>query len=263
MKIIINGFALALVCGALATAASAQPGSSSNVSQSTANSNNNSPSNSSDTYSTPHTANASDASNVNNPANQNNAANGAASTTAPATTTDTTRSATTTDTSSSADTSAASDMNTPAGTLSHHDKAFIMKVAHASTNEVALAQLAADHSASADVKAFAQQMITDHGQANNELMALASQKGVDISKAVEKGQKEDVDSLSAKNGADFDKAYMKNQLHAHEETVKLFKKESEDGKDADVVAFANKYLPILTGHCEKAKSIKMSVDQGS
>ena len=253
MKNILNCIAAALSFGALVAVAQAQSGTSSNVSNSAQNNNNNSPSNSSDTYSTPASS-----SSV-NPATQKNTVNGAdtTGTSSSATTSSANSPATTTTTSS------ASSDTKPADSLSHHDKAFIEKVARGSTNEVALAQLAADHAASADVKAFAQQMITDHTQANNDLMALASQKGVDITKEVEKGQKDDVESLSAKTGMDFDKAYMKKMVHSHEETVKAFKKESEDGKDGDVVAFANKYLPIISGHCDKAKALKMAVDQGS
>ena len=254
MKNALTCFALALTFGAFVAVTHAQSSSSSNVSNSAQNNANNSPSNSSDTYSTPASSSST------NPATQTNNANGAAATTGTPATTATTD--TTTTTTPAATTTASSDMK-PADSLSHHDKAFIEKVARGSTNEVALAQLAADHAASADVKTFAQQMITDHTQANNDLMALASQKGVDISKAVEKGQKDDVEHLSGKMGADFDKAYMGKQASCHEEVVKLFQKESSDGKDGDVVAFANKYLPILTGHMDKAKALKATVDAGS
>jgi putative membrane protein len=144
--------------------------------------------------------------------------------------------------------------------LAHVDKKFMMKAAMASTNEVALSQLAADHAASADVKAFAQMMISDHGQANSELQALASQKNVDISKAVQKGQTDDVDSLAKNSGQDFDKAYAKKMVSAHDDAVSLFQKESTDGKDPDVVAFAAKYLPTLTMHDQHAKSLKETVD---
>ena len=125
----------------------------------------------------------------------------------------------------------------------------------------ALSQLAADHASSADVKSFAQDMVTAHQQLNNDIQTLAGQKNVDISKAVEKGQKDDVDGLAKKTGADFDKAYIRKMVKGHEEAVSLFKKESEDGKDADVTALAGKYLPIVSDHLQHAKTLKQSVDQ--
>jgi putative membrane protein len=144
--------------------------------------------------------------------------------------------------------------------LAHIDKHFIMKAAMASSNEVALSQLAADRAASADVKSLAQMMITDHTQLNSDLQALATQKNVDISKAVQKGQTDGVDSLAKESGADFDKAYAKKMVSAHKDAVSLFKKESTHGKDPDVVALAGKYLPTLQQHLEHAESVKQTVD---
>ncbi len=157
-------------------------------------------------------------------------------------------------------TSRAEDTTTSDSKTPHGTRHFIMKAAMASNNEVALSQLAADHAASADVKSFAQDMITAHQQLNNDLQALATQKNVDITKAVAKGQKEDVESLSKKSGADFDKAYLKHMVKGHEEAASLFKKEANEGKDADVQALAAKYLPVINQHLEHAKLLKKSVE---
>jgi putative membrane protein len=147
-----------------------------------------------------------------------------------------------------------------AQTLSHGDKSFIMKVARASTNEVALSQLADGRASNPEVKPFAQMMITDHDQANSDLQALATSKGIDISKPVDKGKRDDVSSLSSKSGADFDKAYAKVMVSAHEGAVDLFKGEVTDGKDPDVVAFAKKYVDTLSMHLEHAKALEKTVN---
>jgi putative membrane protein len=143
----------------------------------------------------------------------------------------------------------------PADTLSHGDIKFIVTVAEGSTNEVALSQLAAEHSSRDDVKKFAQMMITDHTKLNSMLTDLAARKGVAISDAVMKGQKDDVDSLAAKNGADFDKAYIKMMVKSHKETLALFQKESEKGKDPDVMSFASQNTPTISEHLEHAKML--------
>jgi putative membrane protein len=160
---------------------------------------------------------------------------------------------------STATASSATTASTDQSTLSHGDRRFLMKASWASANEVALSQLAVDHASSADVKSFAQEMVMAHTKLNNDLQALATQKNVDTSKAVEKGQKDDVDSLAAKSGADFDKEYVKMMVKGHEGAVSLFTKESTDGKDADVTALAAKYLPIVTDHLQHAKMIGQSV----
>jgi putative membrane protein len=150
--------------------------------------------------------------------------------------------------------------NSEASTLSHGDKKFIKKVARASTNEVALSQLADSRASNPDVKSFAQTMITDHTKANTDLQALAASKGVDISKAVDEGNKDEVSSLSDKSGADFDKKYSKLMLSAHKDAVELFQDEAANGKDPDVVAFAKKYVDTLSGHLDHAKLLEKTVN---
>jgi len=135
-----------------------------------------------------------------------------------------------------------------------------MTAAQSSANEVALSQLAADHASSADVKAFAAQMVVAHTKLNSDIQALASQKGLDISKAVAKGTEKDVKSLSKETGADFDKAYIKAMVSGHEDAAKLFEKESTDGKDSDSTALANKYVSTINEHLEHAKGLQKAAN---
>jgi putative membrane protein len=141
------------------------------------------------------------------------------------------------------------------GKIHHGDKGFILAVAEGSNQEVALSQLAATNAGSQDVKDFALMMIRDHGMLNAQLADLATSKGVDITSAVAKGQKKGVASLEKKQGADFDKAYLKNMVKGHDATVEAFKKEADKGKDADVQAFASKNLPTIQQHDDHAHSL--------
>src|SRR4051794_378186 len=52
------------------------------------------------------------------------------------------------------------------------DHAFVTKAAHGGMAEVKLGTLATEKAENADVKAFGQQMVTDHGKANDELKQL-------------------------------------------------------------------------------------------
>jgi putative membrane protein len=145
-------------------------------------------------------------------------------------------------------------------TLSHGDKKFIKKVARASTNEVALSQLADSRASIPEVKSLAKMMITDHTQANSDLSALAKEKGIDVNKQVAEGNLDHVSSLSSKSGVDFDKDYAKLMVSAHTGAVELFKDEVATGKDPDVVAFAKKYVDTLSMHLEHAVSLEKKVN---
>jgi len=141
------------------------------------------------------------------------------------------------------------------GSLAHGDKSFVLAVAEGSHQEVALSLLAATNAGSQDVKDFAQMMIRDHGVLNTRLADLASRKGVDIVAAVAKGEKKGVASLAKKQGADFDKAYLKDMVEGHDGTLQAFKKEIDKGKDADVQGFASMNLATIQGHDDRAHSL--------
>jgi putative membrane protein len=66
------------------------------------------------------------------------------------------------------------------GMLSAADKKFVMEAAHGGMMEVDLGKLAAQKAMSEEVKQFGQRMVDDHSKANDELMQLASSKGITL-----------------------------------------------------------------------------------
>jgi len=136
------------------------------------------------------------------------------------------------------------------------DKEFVMKAAQGGMTEVELGKVASDQGASAQVKEFGARMVKDHGQANDELKSIARQKGIMISPQLDARHQAQVDKLSKLSGSAFDKAYVKNQVHAHEMTVALFKQEVQSGQDPELKAFASKTLPTLEDHCSSITTIQ-------
>lgn len=147
--------------------------------------------------------------------------------------------------------------------VAHRDKSFAEDLATGSTNEVALSQLADSHASNADVKSFAQMMVTDHTQLNSKLSDLAQKKGLDLSSSIEKGQKKGVSSLSKKNGGDFDKAYIKQMVKGHKDTADLLKDEAADSKDPEFQQLANEALPTVLSHLQKAQDLEKTLENGS
>jgi putative membrane protein len=131
---------------------------------------------------------------------------------------------------------------------------FWTKAAQGGMAEVELAKLALQKSQNADVKKFAQTMVTDHTKANNELKTLAAKKSVVLPTDIG-SHKSTMDDLSKLSGADFDKAYVDAMVEDHEEDVDLFD-DNTDNSDADIKAFTTKTLPTLKSHLEIIKGIK-------
>jgi putative membrane protein len=150
----------------------------------------------------------------------------------------------------------ASKGNTNTSTLSSSDQKFMMEAATAGMEEVELGRLAATHASSDAVKQFGQRMVDDHSKANDELMQIASTKGVTLPTALDDKHKADVTKMSQLSGAAFDSAYVKEAgVKDHNKAAKLFQGEADKGKDADLKAFAAKTLPTVQDHLRMAQEL--------
>jgi putative membrane protein len=94
------------------------------------------------------------------------------------------------------------------------------------------------------VKKFGARMVTEHSNANNELMALAAKKGVKLSAAKPKMEK---------IGANFDKEYMADMVKDHQKDLAEFQGEAKDGTDPDVKKFAEKGAKMVQRHLKLAQ----------
>lgn len=143
------------------------------------------------------------------------------------------------------------------------DTMFAMKAAQGGMAEVKLGQLAADKASNPDVKAFGQQMVDDHGKANDDLKSTAQKKNMTLPSDVNAKQQAMYDRLSKLSGTAFDHAYVNDMVKDHQEDVKEFQKEVNSGKDDDIKGFASRTLPVIQGHLDKIKSIQAKLGTGS
>src|ERR1700712_1290761 len=139
------------------------------------------------------------------------------------------------------------------------DAKFAVAAANGGMAEVELGQLAQQKAANAKVKDFGGMMVTDHSKANDEMKALAKSKGITLPDSVDSKEQKVKTDLSAKSGADFDKAYVSNMIDDHKEDIKEFEDASKNCKDADLKAFAVKTLPTLKMHLDAIQKIHDSM----
>jgi putative membrane protein len=141
------------------------------------------------------------------------------------------------------------------------DTDFAVDAADAGLLEVRLGELAQTNATSQQVKEFGQMMVTDHSKANDELKSLTAQKNISLPGALSEKCQKKYDELAEKKGADFDKAFMKAMVDDHEDVVKSFKKEAEDGNDPDIKAWASGKVAALEHHLESAKTTRDAVEK--
>lgn len=143
-----------------------------------------------------------------------------------------------------------------AAPVAEMDKAWAMKTADGGMLEVKSSEYAVANSTNQPVKDLAQMMIDDHTRANNELMGIATPKGINLPTDLSPENKAKYDAMAAKKGAALDKAYMELMDADHQKTVASFKDYSAKGTDADLKAFAAKTLPTLEHHAMMVKEAK-------
>jgi len=124
-----------------------------------------------------------------------------------------------------------------------------------------MGQLAAKNAKDPEVKKFAQMMVTDHGAAGKELEALAKKKNYQLPADIGSHQST-YDKLSKLSGADFDKQYVDEMVDDHEEDLKEFQRQANNGSDPDVKAFAAKGVTMIQKHLDAIKAIQAKMNGG-
>lgn len=145
------------------------------------------------------------------------------------------------------------------GQLTSQDQKFVMEAAHGSLMEVELGRLATQKASNADVKAFAQRMVTDHGTATTRLQQAVSQRGVTLPTTLPRNMRNEMGRLNRASGAEFDRQYMSEMVKHHRKDVAEFEKQAERGSDPAVRAFAQQTLPTLREHLRLAQELATRV----
>jgi putative membrane protein len=129
-----------------------------------------------------------------------------------------------------------------------------IKAAHQySLFEVKAGQLAQQKAQDQKTKDFAQTLVQDHQPALDQLKKLADSKNIQLSDQLSAPRQRMLDELSNLSGADFDKAFMNQQVRGHRRELALYKDASEKNTDAEVKQFAQQGIAGLEHHLQMAQ----------
>ena len=128
-------------------------------------------------------------------------------------------------------------------------------------------KLALSKSASKDVKAFAQLMVTDHTGVNKAATELVTKLKVKpeqnpTSTSLKKAGDETLRRLKGLSGAQFDKAYVDNELAYHQTVLDAIDKTLiPSAKNEELKALLVKVRPAFVAHLEHAKHLQASLEK--
>jgi putative membrane protein len=127
---------------------------------------------------------------------------------------------------------------------------------------VKLGKIAQEKGSSDVVRDFGKRMVEDYSKANEELAAGAKQAAFPAPVLLRQHQQV-VNRISGMGRSSFDKNYMAEMVNEHDQAVRLFQQESEDGRVASLKQLASRLLPTVQQHqtlaTETARSVGVSV----
>lgn len=165
-------------------------------------------------------------------------------------------------------------------TVSTGDKDFVKDVSTANMAEIELGQLAAQRAVSADVKQFAQMMVTDHTKAGADLKQAVSQWNIPMASALDEKHQDLKVKLSKLQGRQFDHEYMEAMVQGHQDVMDKLETRVDGhgalGRDKDtnpvpeksdnhvtssINTWAAATLPAVHHHLDQAKMIEEKIDR--
>jgi len=147
------------------------------------------------------------------------------------------------------------DKTKTSNTLNDADKTFMMQVSASNSAEVAAGALASTMGEDSLIKSFGDTMVAQHTTAQGDLKTLGTSVGVNVKDSVDADHTTLLQNLQGLSGRAFDSTYIINQIADHQKTVADFQAELSSGSRSEVKDFANKYLPKIQMHLQKADSI--------
>ncbi len=139
------------------------------------------------------------------------------------------------------------------------DQLFATAVAQQSMTEVELGKLAAANASNDAVKAYAVQMTQDNAKVNSRLKRVAAKGSVTISATLDARSQSRVDKLAKLNGGEFDRAFVRDQIHSGEKNLRAYDQELHGGADPGLKTLATRAMPAMQKQLQAAKDLEKTL----
>jgi len=134
---------------------------------------------------------------------------------------------------------------------------FVKAAAMGDMYEIEAGKIAVARAKRADVKAFGQMMVDMHSKTSSDLKAALKDNNIDIAPptALDDRRLGMLQNLRAAGDADFDAAYLHQQLAAHLEALTLHGGYADHGDNPVLKAAAAKTKPVVQTHIDEVRKI--------
>ena len=138
--------------------------------------------------------------------------------------------------------------------------AFAQELKSSGQFEIESSNLALRKTENDQIKKFAQKMIDDHTAADHKLTDTLKQANLpEPQYGMDEKNRDVFQQLIVLNGAAFDRAYVRDQIQAHEKAVELLETYSKSGDNDALKQLASSLLPTIKEHLQMAEGLQSSV----
>lgn len=126
-------------------------------------------------------------------------------------------------------------------------------------------KLATKQASDPEVKAFAEQMVTDHSAVNKQAAELVKKLNVtpeenELSKSLKEDGEKTREKLRKLKGEEFDRAYIDNEVKYHKAVLETIDKTLlPNAQNAELKALITKVRPVIETHLEHAQKLQASL----
>jgi putative membrane protein len=135
------------------------------------------------------------------------------------------------------------------------DQHFIMDAAQGSMFEIAAGKVALQKTANQELKQFAQMLVQDHTQANEQLKPIAQQAGVQWPGQLNEVFQAMVSDLEKKSGSDFDRHFVYGQVAGHVEYRLIYRDAIAMTRNPQLKQWAQQTDQMILKHLRHGESL--------
>jgi putative membrane protein len=146
----------------------------------------------------------------------------------------------------------------PEASSKKNTAAILEQIHQANLKEIAISKVAQAKASTSEVRAYADQLVQDHTNADQMVVAMARKTGAHLHDSAagrhERAHGKLVDQkLSSAGGAAFDRLFLQQTSSDQERLIHSLQQDREDASDDDIEALIDKIVPILEQHRDLAQ----------
>ncbi|WP_433499067.1 DUF4142 domain-containing protein [Sphaerimonospora sp. CA-214678] len=147
--------------------------------------------------------------------------------------------------------------------LNEQDREFVTALHQGNLAEIQAGKVAERQAHSEEVREMGETLIRDHRKLDGKVKQVAGAVGVSLPGGPGAKQQAELERISAKSGAEFDRAWVEAEIAEHRQDLAAGAKQLSEGSSEQVKQLARDAEPIVREHLEDLEEIRSDEEDQS